>query len=424
MRIPHKPYVLDQGPATAPQPPGKAGNTMATNKKSGNWRRRTLGVRGGLTRSPFQETSEALFLTSGYAYEAAEEAEARFKGEIGGFQYSRFGNPTVAMFEARMAALEGAPVARATATGMAAVSVVMLSMLKTGDHVVAAKAMFGSCRYVVETILPRFGIDFTLVDGEDVDQWRTAMRPNTKLLFLETPSNPTLSIVDMKAVAKIADEAGAVLAVDNAFATPILQRPMEFGAHVVVHSTTKYIDGQGRALGGAVLCREDFLNNHLQSFLRNTGPAISPFNAWLHLKSLETLDLRMRAHCENALRVADFLAGHRKVTRVLYPFRPDHPQHNLARAQMEGGGGVVTFEVEGGKKGAFALANALQVIDISNNLGDAKSLLTHPATTTHQKLTPEARLALGIKPGLMRLSVGLEDADDLCEDLDQALKAA
>jgi O-succinylhomoserine sulfhydrylase len=323
-----------------------------------------------------------------------------------------------------MAALEGAPVARATATGMAAVSVVMLSMLKTGDHVVAAKAMFGSCRYVVETILPRFGIDFTLVDGEDVDQWRTAMRPNTKLLFLETPSNPTLSIVDMKAVAKIADEAGAVLAVDNAFATPILQRPMEFGAHVVVHSTTKYIDGQGRALGGAVLCREDFLNNHLQSFLRNTGPAISPFNAWLHLKSLETLDLRMRAHCENALRVADFLAGHRKVTRVLYPFRPDHPQHNLARAQMEGGGGVVTFEVEGGKKGAFALANALQVIDISNNLGDAKSLLTHPATTTHQKLTPEARLALGIKPGLMRLSVGLEDADDLCEDLDQALKAA
>jgi O-succinylhomoserine sulfhydrylase len=250
------------------------------------------------------------------------------------------------------------------------------------------------------------------------------MRPNTKLLFLETPSNPTLSIVDMKAVAKIADEAGAVLAVDNAFATPILQRPMEFGAHVVVHSTTKYIDGQGRALGGAVLCREDFLNNHLQSFLRNTGPAISPFNAWLHLKSLETLDLRMRAHCENALRVADFLAGHRKVTRVLYPFRPDHPQHNLARAQMEGGGGVVTFEVEGGKKGAFALANALQVIDISNNLGDAKSLLTHPATTTHQKLTPEARLALGITPGLMRLSVGLEDADDLCEDLDQALKAA
>ena len=397
---------------------------MATNKKPGNWRRRTLGVRGGLMRSSFQETSEALFLTSGYAYEAAEEAEARFKGEIGGFQYSRFGNPTVAMFEARMAALEGAPVARATATGMAAVSVVMLSMLKTGDHVVAAKAMFGSCRYVVETILPRFGIDFTLVDGEDVDQWRTAMRPNTKLLFLETPSNPTLSIVDMKAVAKIADEAGAVLAVDNAFATPILQRPMEFGAHVVVHSTTKYIDGQGRALGGAVLCREDFLNNHLQSFLRNTGPAISPFNAWLHLKSLETLDLRMRAHCENALRVADFLAGHRKVTRVLYPFRPDHPQHNLARAQMEGGGGVVTFEVEGGKKGAFALANALQIIDISNNLGDAKSLLTHPATTTHQKLTPEARLALGITPGLMRLSVGLEDADDLCEDLAQGLKQA
>ncbi|MBN9589076.1 MAG: O-succinylhomoserine sulfhydrylase [Alphaproteobacteria bacterium 64-11] len=397
---------------------------MATNKKPGNWRKRTQAVRGGLMRSPFQETSEALFLTSGYAYETAEEAEARFRGEVGGFQYSRFGNPTVSMFEERMAALEGAPVGRATATGMAAVSAAMLSYLSAGDHVVAAKAMFGSCRHVVESILPRFGITFTLVDGEDVDQWRTAMRPNTKLLFLETPSNPTLSIVDLKAVARIAEEGGALLAVDNAFATPVLQRPMEFGAHIVIHSTTKYIDGQGRALGGMVLCRQDFLNDHLQPFIRNTGPSISPFNAWLHLKSLETLDLRMRAHCENATRVADFLAGHRKVTRVLYPFRPDHPQHNLARAQMEGGGGVVTFEVEGGKKSAFALANALGIIDISNNLGDAKSLLTHPETTTHQKLTPEARLGLGITAGLLRLSVGLEDADDLCEDLDQALKVA
>jgi O-succinylhomoserine sulfhydrylase len=397
---------------------------MATNKKTGNWRKRTLAVRGGQMRSAFQETSEALFLTSGYAYEAAEEAEARFKGEIGGFQYSRFGNPTVSMFEERMAALEGAPVGRATASGMAAVSAVMLSRLSSGDHIVAAKAMFGSCRHVVETILPRFGVSFTLVDGEDVDAWQSAMRPNTRLLFLETPSNPTLSIVDIKAVAKIAQDAGALLAVDNAFATPALQRPMEMGAHIVIHSSTKYIDGQGRGLGGVVLCQEDFLADHLQSFLRNTGPCISPFNAWLHLKSLETLDLRMRAHCDSAAKVADFLAGHRKVTRVLYPFRPDHPQHNLARAQMDGGGGVVAFEIEGGKTAAFALANALEIIDISNNLGDSKSLLTHPETTTHQKVAPEARAAQGITAGMLRLSVGLEDADDLCEDLDRALKAA
>jgi O-succinylhomoserine sulfhydrylase len=397
---------------------------MATNKKTGNWRKRTLAVRGGQMRSAFQETSEALFLTSGYAYEAAEEAEARFKGEIGGFQYSRFGNPTVSMFEERMAALEGAPVGRATASGMAAVSAVMLSRLSAGDHIVAAKAMFGSCRHVVETILPRFGVSFTLVDGEDVDAWQSAMRPNTRLLFLETPSNPTLSIVDIKAVAKIAQDAGALLAVDNAFATPALQRPMEMGAHIVIHSSTKYIDGQGRGLGGVVLCQEDFLADHLQSFLRNTGPCISPFNAWLHLKSLETLDLRMRAHCDSAAKVADFLAGHRKVTRVLYPFRPDHPQHNLARAQMDGGGGVVAFEIEGGKTAAFALANALEIIDISNNLGDSKSLLTHPETTTHQKVAPEARAAQGITAGMLRLSVGLEDADDLCEDLDRALKAA
>jgi O-succinylhomoserine sulfhydrylase len=398
---------------------------MATNKSpKKSWRKRTLAVRGGQVRTPFQETSEALFLTSGYAYEAAEEAEARFKGEIGGYQYSRFGNPTVSMFEARMAALEGAPVARATATGMAAVSSVFLSSLKTGEHVVAAKEMFGSCRYVIETILPRFGIAFTLVDGADVAQWQAAITPQTRLLFLETPSNPMLTLCDMKAVAKIADDAGARLVVDNAFASPALQRPMEFGAHIVVHSSTKFIDGQGRALGGVILCRQDFLDEHLQQFLRNTGPAISPFNAWLHLKSLETLDLRMRAHCDNAAKVADFLAGHKKVNKAIYPFRPDHPQHNLARVQMDGGGGVVTFEVAGGKSAAFKLANALGLIDISNNLGDSKSLLTHPETTTHQKLTAEARAALGVTPGLLRLSVGLEDADDLCEDLDQALRAA
>src|SRR6185369_6622526 len=374
---------------------------MATNKKPGKWRKRTLAVRGGQVRSAFQETCEPLIFTAGYAYEAAEEAEARFKGESPGFQYSRISSPTVAMFEERMAQLEGAPVARATATGM-----------------------FGSCRYVLENVLPRFGITTTFVEGSDLDAWQAAMRPQTKLLFVETPSNPTLAIVDIAAVAKIAENGGARLVVDNAFASPALQRPMEFGAHIVVHSSTKFIDGQGRALGGVILCRQDFLDENLNLFLRNTGPTISPFNAWLHLKSLETLELRMKQHSENAMRVSDFLGQQKKVTRVLYPFRPDHPQHNLAKAQMDGGGGVVTFEVEGGKPAAFRLANSLKLIDISNNLGDSKSLLTHPETTTHQKLTPEARAAAGVTSGLLRLSVGLEDTEDLCEDLEHALKVA
>lgn len=397
---------------------------MATNKIPGKWRKRTIGVRGATMRSHFQETSEALFLTSGYAYENAEEAEARFKGEIPGYQYSRYANPTVTMFEERMAMLEGAPVAQATATGMAAVSAALLSALNAGDHIVAAKAMFGSCLNVVTEILPRFGVSHTLVDGSDVAQWKAALKPNTRMLFLETPSNPTLSIVDLRAVAKVAEDAGAYLVVDNVFASPVLQRPMELGAHVSVQSSTKYIDGQGRALGGVVCCTEDFYKKHLQPWIRNTGPSISPFTAWLHLKGLETLDLRMRQHCENAAKVADFLATQRKVTRVLYPFRADHPQHNLARAQMEAGGGIVAFEIEGGKKAAHKLSNALGIIDISNNLGDAKSIITHPETTTHSKLTPEARAELGVTSGLLRLSVGLEDADDLCEDLEQAIKAA
>ena len=398
---------------------------MGTNKKSGGkWRKRTLAVRGGKVRSDFQETCEPLIFTAGYAYEAAEEAEARFKGESPGYQYSRISNPTVAMFEERMALLEGAPVARATATGMAAVTAVFLAGLKTGDHVVSASALFGSCHYVLQNVLPRFGISCTFVEGSDLAAWQEAMRPETRLLFVETPSNPTLAIVDIAAVAKIAESRGARLIVDNAFASPALQRPMEFGAHIVVHSSTKFIDGQGRALGGAILCQQDFLDENLNLFLRNTGPTLSPFNAWLHLKSLETLELRMKQHCENALAVADFLAGQKKVTRVLYPFRADHPQHNLAKAQMDGGGGVVTFEVEGGKPAAFKLLNALKLIDISNNLGDAKSLATHPETTTHQKLTPEARAAAGVTSGLLRLSVGLEDTDDLCEDLEQALKVA
>jgi O-succinylhomoserine sulfhydrylase len=396
---------------------------MATQKNPENWRPRTLAVRGGQIRTPFQETAEALFLTSGYAYDAPEEPEARFKGEAEGYTYTRYGNPTVDMFEARMAALEGAPVARATASGMAAVSAVFLSTLRSGDHVVAARAMFGACRFVVEDILARFGITSTIVDGTDLDAWQKAITPATKMLFLETPANPTLAIADIRAIAEIADKAGALLMVDNAFASPALQRPMLLGAHIVVHSSTKYIDGQGRAMGGVILCHEDFLNEHLQSYLRNTGPIISPFNAWLHLKSLETLDLRMRAHCENASAVADFLAEQKGIRRVLYPFRNDHPQVALARAQMTGGGGMVAFEIDGGKDEAFAFERALKLIDISNNLGDAKSLITHPATTTHSKLPAEARAALGVTDGMVRLAVGLEDPADLCEDIAEALRS-
>jgi O-succinylhomoserine sulfhydrylase len=394
---------------------------MVTKKKSGKWRAQTLAVRGGQLRSEFQETAEGLFLTSGYAYDSPGEAEARFKGAEG-YTYTRYGNPTTSMFEARVAALEGAPHARATASGMAAVTATFLCALRSGDHIVGAKAMFGACRYVIEEILPRFGITNTLVDGENVEQWARAMRPETKLLFLETPANPTLALVDLQAVAGIAHQGGARLIVDNAFASPVLQRPMAFGADIVVHSSTKYIDGQGRALGGVILCKEDFLKDHLQIFLRNTGPAMSPFNAWLHLKSLETLDIRMKAHCAGAAKVADFLAGQRKVRRVLYPFRKDHPQHELAKAQMSAGGGVVAFELAD-KDEAFRFENALELIDISNNLGDAKSLITHPATTTHQRLSLEARAALGVTEGMLRLSVGLEDVDDICEDLAQALAA-
>jgi O-succinylhomoserine sulfhydrylase len=393
---------------------------MATNKNGKNWRRQTLAVRGGQTRTSFQETCEPLFLTSGYAYEGPEEAEARFKGAPG-YTYTRYANPTVSMFEARMALLEGAPEARATASGMAAVTASLLCCLRTGDHVVAARAMFGACRFVIEELLPRYGISVSIVDGTDLKAWRAAVKPETKLFFFETPSNPALEIIDIKAVCDIAHKAGVRVIVDNAFASPALQRPMEFGADIVVHSSTKFIDGQGRALGGVILCQEDFLKDHLQLFLRNTGPSISPFNAWLHLKSLETLDLRVRQHCANAAIIADFLAEHPKVTRALYPFRKDHPQQKLAKKQMDGGGGVVAFTIDGGKKEAFKVAKALKLIDVSNNLGDTKSLLTHPATTTHQRLSPEKRLEAGIPDSMLRLAVGLEDARDLCDDLDQAL---
>ncbi len=389
-----------------------------------NYRPETRLIHAGTMRSQFGETSEALFLTQGFVYDSAEQCEARFKGEDPGYLYSRFSNPTVNMFEQRMAAFEGAESARATASGMAAVTAALMGQLKAGDHVVAAKALFGSCRWVVEDWLPRFGVESTLIDGVELKQWKKAVRKNTKVLFLESPTNPTLEVIDIKAVADIAHNAGATLVVDNVFATPLLQKPMQLGADCVVYSATKHIDGQGRTLGGVILASEEFISTHVHNFLRQTGPSLSPFNAWVMLKSLETLPVRVAAQMRSAERIADYLAAHPGVGRVLYPGREDHPQAALARRQMLGGGTLVTFDVKGGKAGAFGMANALSIISISNNLGDAKSLLTHPATTTHQRLKPEQRVHLGIGEGMVRLSVGLEDVDDLIEDLEQALGAS
>jgi len=378
-------------------------------------------VHGGTLRSEFGETSEALFLTQGFVYATMQSAEARFKGEEPGYVYSRFSNPTVAMFEERMALLEGAEAARATATGMAAVTASLLAQLRAGDHVVAARAMFGACVYIVAELLPRFGIASTLVDGADLDAWRNAMRPETKVLFLESPTNPCLEVYDIAAIAEIAHAQGARLVVDNVFATPLLQKPLALGADCVVYSATKHIDGQGRCLGGVILGGAELVGKTMHDFLRQTGPTLSPFNAWVLLKSLETLGLRVERQTKSAARIADFLAGHAHVLDVRYPGRADHPQADLVKKQMTGGGTLVAFDVEGGKEAAFAFANRLRIIKISNNLGDAKSLVTHPATTTHQKLTPDERAAFGIGEGLLRLSVGLEDPDDLVEDLDAAL---
>lgn len=380
-------------------------------------------VHGGTMRSSFGETSEALFLTQGYVYETMEAAEARFKGEAPGFLYSRFSNPTVAMFERRMAELEGAEAARATASGMAAVTAAIMGQVKAGDHIVAAKALFGSCRFVVEDLMPRFGVACTLVDGTDLAQWRAAMRPQTKVLFLESPTNPQLEIIDIAAVAQIAHAGGAALTVDNVFATPMLQSPLALGADCVVYSATKHIDGQGRCLGGVILGSEDFIQQKVHNLLRQTGPALSPFNAWVLLKSLETLPLRVREQMRSAERIADHLAGRGGVARVLYPSRKDHPQHELAMRQMSGGGTLVALELAGGKAAAFRFANALEIMKISNNLGDAKSLITHPATTTHQRLAPEVRADMGIGDGLLRLSIGLEDVLDLIDDMDRGLAA-
>lgn len=384
----------------------------------------TLLVHGGTTRSQFGETSEAMFLNSGFVYDSAEAAEARFKGESPGFVYSRYANPTVAMFESRMALIEGAEAARGTASGMAAVTAALMCQLSAGDHVVAARALFGSCLYVVEDLLPRLGVESTLVDGTDLDQWRKAVRPNTKAFFLETPTNPTLEIIDLSAVADIARDVGARVVVDNVFATPLGQRPLAHGADVVVYSATKHIDGAGRCLGGVILASEEFITEQLKDFYRHTGPSMSPFNAWVMLKGLETLALRVERCCASAADLADWLAKRPGVRRILYPGRDDHPQAALARRQMSTGGPMVSFEIDGGKQAAFRFANALRVIRISNNLGDAKSLVTHPATTTHQRLTPEARAHLGISDGLLRISVGLEAPDDLKADLARGLAAA
>ena len=388
------------------------------------WQPETALVHGGTLRSQFNETSEALFLTQGYVYDSAEQAEQRFQEESGGFIYSRYANPTVAMFEERMRQFEGAEAARATASGMAAVNGALLSYLKAGDHVVAARALFGSCRYIVEDLCPRFGISSTLVHGPDIEQWKQAIRPETKVVFFETPSNPTLDLVDIAAVAELAHSVGAIVVVDNVFATPLMQRPLELGADVVVYSATKHIDGQGRCLGGIVLGSQSYVNDHLHNYLKHTGPSLSPFNAWTMLKGLETLPLRVRQQSENAATIADRLAEHAAVTRVIYCGRPDHPQAELAARQMRGGGQVVAFELAGGKAGAFRFLNGLDLIKLSNNLGDAKSLITHPGTTTHQRLKPEERARLGITDGLVRLSVGLESADDLVVDIESALEGA
>ncbi len=388
---------------------------------SKSWRPATQLVHGGTTRSQHAETSEAIFLTQGFVYESSEAAEARFKGETDGFIYARYGSPTNDMFERRMCLLEGAEEGRAMASGMAAVAAAILCQVKAGDHIVAARALFGSCRYIVETLAPKYGVECTLVDGRDLANWEGAIQKNTKVFFLESPTNPTLEVVDIAGVAKLANQIGAKVVVDNVFATPMFQKPLELGAHVVVYSATKHIDGQGRCLGGIVLSDKQWIEESLQDYFRHTGPAMSPFNAWTLLKGIETLPLRVRQQTENAARVADFLASHPKVERVIYPGRKDHPQADIVAKQMSGGSTLVCVHLKGGKEAAFALQNSLEIVEISNNLGDAKSLITHPGTTTHKNLTDEARAELGISPGTIRFSAGIEDGDDLLADFAQAL---
>ncbi|MFP6745355.1 MAG: O-succinylhomoserine sulfhydrylase [Alphaproteobacteria bacterium] len=397
--------------------------TDTSEQREESWRERTRMVRGGTRRTEFGETSEALFLNSGFVYDSPEIAAQRFKGDDHGFIYSRYGNPTVAMFERRLALLEGAETCFATATGMAAVNTALMSLLRAGDHVVSSRALFGSCNYIIAELLPRYGIETSFVDGPDLDQWRAAMRPNTKVVFFETPANPTTELIDIAAVAEIAHEAGARVVVDNVFATPILQRCLPLGADVVVYSATKHIDGQGRCLGGAILGDAAYYKNELMPLMRHTGPSLSPFNAWVMLKGLETLDLRLERMCANALAIAQRLEANNPVRYVLHPSLESHPQRALAKRQMSHGGTVIAFALPNGRETAFSFLKALEMIDISNNLGDAKTLITHPATTTHQRLKPEERAAVGIGDGLLRLSVGLEDVEDIADDLARGFAA-
>ncbi|HEY6869510.1 MAG TPA: PLP-dependent transferase [Novosphingobium sp.] len=387
-----------------------------------HWRPATQAVRGGTWRSEHGETSEALFLTSGYTYDDAATVAARFAGEQDGMTYSRLQNPTVAMLEERIALLEGAEACRTQASGMAAMTAALLCQLSAGDHIVAAKAAFGSCRWLVDSLLPRFGVQGTVIDARDNAAWEAAIRPNTKVFFYESPANPTMDVVDMAFVNGLARTHGITTVVDNAFCTPALQRPLEFGADVVAYSATKLMDGQGRVLAGAVCGSAAFINDKLLPFQRNTGPNLSPFNAWVVLKGLETLDLRVRRQSENALEVGRFLEG--RVPMILHPGLPSHPQHDLAMRQMQAAGAIFSFVLDGGRAQAWALLDALKLIDISNNIGDARSLMCHPATSTHHNLGPEARADMGVGDGMLRLNVGLEDPQDLIEDLDQALRAA
>ncbi|MFY0634438.1 MAG: O-succinylhomoserine sulfhydrylase [Vannielia sp.] len=386
---------------------------------------RTKLVHGGTRRSQYGEVSEAIFLTQGFVYDTAQQAQDRFEA-LGDdeFIYARYGNPTVRMFEERIAMLEGAEDAFATASGMAAVSAALTAPLKAGDHVVSSRALFGSCEYILSEVLARFGVEVEFVDGTDLGAWKAAIRPDTKMVFFEALSNPTLEVIDIAGVSALAHAVGALVVVDNVFATPVFQRSLELGADVIVYSATKHIDGQGRVLGGVVLGTKEFIRGTLEPYLKHTGGAMSPFNAWVLLKGLETLDLRCRAQAENAETVARALVGHEKINAVLYPGLPDHPQHNLALAQMEKPGTVVSFEIKGGKEAAFRFLDALEIAVISNNLGDAKSIITHPATTTHQRLSDEKKAVLGISPGLVRLSLGIEDSADLVADVMQALEMA
>ena len=389
---------------------------------STNWKHRTKAVHGGTRRSQYGEVSEAIFLTQGFVYDSAEAAEARFiEAGPDEFIYARYGNPTVAMFEDRIAGLEGAEDAFATASGMAAVSGALMSMLKAGDHVVAARALFGSCLYVLEEILTRYGVEVSFVDGTDLAQWQEAIRPDTRAVFFESISNPTLEVIDIAAVSALAHAVGAMVLVDNVFATPVFSRAFEQGADVVIYSATKHIDGQGRALGGVILGTQEFIRKTVEPYMKHTGGSMSPFTAWVMLKGLETLSLRVNAQADSALALADALEGHAALARVIYPGHPAHAQHDLVQRQMGRGGTVLSIDLAGGQAAAFAFLNALQVARISNNLGDAKTIVTHPATTTHQRLPQDQKDALGITPGLVRVSVGIEDTADLVADVMQAL---